>query len=83
MTVSSLPAAPAVVLLIGFCVSGFDFAGFWATAGLLYPDQLTVLWQVAKPVATSSSVSRIVAENDLPLDQFPEQGAPRIKEVVT
>jgi hypothetical protein len=28
-------------------------------------------------------VRRIVAENDLPLDQFPEQGAPRIKEVVT
>jgi hypothetical protein len=43
----------------------------------------TVLWQVAKPVATSSSVSGIVAENDLPLDQFPEQGAARIKEVVT
>jgi hypothetical protein len=28
-------------------------------------------------------VRRIVAENDLSLDQFPEQGAPRIKEVVT
>jgi hypothetical protein len=37
MTVSSSPAAPVVIPLIGFCVSGFDFAGFWATAGLLIP----------------------------------------------
>jgi hypothetical protein len=47
-----------VILLVGFCVSGFDFAGFWATAGLLIsqlPMKLTVLWQVAKPVATFKS----------------------------
>lgn len=48
-----------------------------------HASKLTVFWQVAKPVATSSSVSRIIAENELPLDQFPEQGAPRIKEVAT
>jgi hypothetical protein len=30
-----------------------------------------------------AAVRRIIAENELPLDQFPEQGAPRIKEVVT